>query len=147
LRGHEKSEPESGDRVICLRNNAKAKIANGMLGTIHTIEPLDDLWYQATIYMDDTDIPYVGRIAKAQFHAPTVLNLGSNRETHMYGDFFDFGYALTVHKAQGSQARRVILFEERSKHMDDTMWKRWLYTGITRAQEELYIFGRVSASE
>jgi ATP-dependent exoDNAse (exonuclease V) alpha subunit len=59
----------------------------------------------------------------------------------MKGDLFDFGYALTVHKAQGSQAKRVILFEERSKYMDDIMWKRWLYTGITRAVEELYIIG------
>ncbi|HAT72125.1 MAG TPA: hypothetical protein DCS63_04845 [Elusimicrobia bacterium] len=25
--------------------------------------------------------------------------------------------------------------------MDDAMWRRWLYTGITRAEEELYLFG------
>jgi len=59
----------------------------------------------------------------------------------MKGDLFDFGYALTVHKAQGSQAKKVILFEERFSKMDDTDWKRWLYTAITRAEEELLIFG------
>ena len=48
---------------------------------------------------------------------------------------------MTVHKAQGSQANRVILFEERFKQMDDLMWRRWLYTAITRAVEELYIVG------
>jgi DNA helicase IV len=26
--------------------------------------------------------------------------------------------------------------------MDDQMWKRWLYTAVTRAEEELYVFGR-----
>jgi len=56
------------------------------------------------------------------------------------GDLFDFGYALTVHKAQGSQAKRVILFEERFPKMTDDEWKRWLYTAVTRAEEELYIF-------
>jgi hypothetical protein len=51
-------------------------------------------------------------------------------------------YVLTVHKAQGSQAKRVILFEERFQKMTDDEWKRWLYTAVTRAEEELYIFGR-----
>ena len=59
----------------------------------------------------------------------------------MGGDLFDFGYALTVHKAQGSQAKKVILFEERFNRTTDEQWKRWLYTAITRAEEELYIFG------
>jgi exodeoxyribonuclease-5 len=53
---------------------------------------------------------------------------------------FDFGYTLTVHKAQGSQAKRVILFEERFGKMSDEDWRRWLYTAVTRAEEELYIF-------
>lgn len=57
------------------------------------------------------------------------------------GDLFDFGYALTVHKAQGSQAKRIIVFEERFKQMDDEMWRRWLYTAVTRAEEELYLVG------
>jgi len=25
--------------------------------------------------------------------------------------------------------------------MDDEQWRRWLYTGVTRAEEELYIVG------
>ena len=59
----------------------------------------------------------------------------------MKGDLFDFGYALTVHKAQGSQAKRVILFEERFKQMSNLDWRRWLYTAVTRAEEELIILG------
>ena len=113
-----------------------------MLGTIKSIEPVGDDWYQATISMDDMDKDYSGRIARKQFGAATALNFTDNRAATATGDLFDFGYATTVHKAQGSQAKRVILFEERSKHMDDLMWRRWLYTGITRAEEELYVFGR-----
>ena len=33
------------------------------------------------------------------------------------------------------------MFEERFAQMDDEMWRRWLYTGVTRAEEELYLFG------
>ncbi len=142
LRGFENPLPIAGDRVICLRNNHEKNIYNGMLGIIETIEDADDEWYLARIALDDEQTPYKGLIAKAQFGAPTALNFTNRRSRIMKGDLFDFGYALTVHKAQGSQAKRVILFEERFRQMNDDEWKRWLYTAVTRAEEELYIFAR-----
>ncbi len=141
LAGFDSPEPMSGDRVICLRNNHKKKIYNGMLGTIVRISQSDPLWYDAEIQMDGDEIMYTGRIYKEQFNAQESLNFTSNRALSKQGDLFDFGYALTVHKAQGSQAKRVILMEERFPKMTDDDWCRWLYTAVTRAQEELYIFG------
>lgn len=138
--GFETKEPVSGDRVICLRNSHKNKIYNGMLGTIVSITPVDDHWYDTDIQMDGQQDTYSGFISKDQFNADTALNFTDKRKEILRGDLFDFGYALTVHKAQGSQAKRVILFEERFKQMDDDSWKRWLYTAVTRAEEELYIF-------
>ena len=52
-------------------------------------------------------------------------------------DDFDFGYALTVHKAQGSQWDSVMLFDESFAFRD--MRSRWLYTAITRAANILTI--------
>lgn len=141
-RGFESPHPTSGDRVICLRNNHRKNIFNGMLGTIDSIEPADADWYQATIIMDGEEKPYIGQVSRKQFGNDKPLNYTESRSQVMRGDLFDFGYALTVHKAQGSQARRVVLFEERFKQMTDDEWKRWLYTAITRAEEELYIFAR-----
>jgi UvrD-like helicase C-terminal domain len=43
--------------------------------------------------------------------------------------WFDYGYALTVHKAQGSQWDDVILFDESYAFREHRA--RWLYTGIT----------------
>ena len=140
--GFEEPNPQSGDRVICLRNNRKQKIYNGMTGIIQEIESFDDDWYEALIQMDDENKPYEGLVLKKQFNSPQTLNFTEQRAMTLKGDLFDFGYALTVHKAQGSQAQKVILFEERSQHMDDNMWRRWLYTAITRAEEELYIVGK-----
>jgi len=134
--------PQEGDRVICLRNNHKKQIFNGMLGTITTIVTDDEQWFYAEIDMDDEDKQFKGLISAKQFNNPSQLNFSKKRKEIMKGDLFDFGYALTVHKAQGSQAKRVILFEERFRQMDDQMWKRWLYTAVTRAEEELYIFGQ-----
>lgn len=139
--GFETAEPQNGDRVICLRNNQKKGIYNGMLGTIKHIKLKEKDWYEAEILMDDTDKTYSGQIYAPQFGAKTAINFTQNRRFTTKGDLFDFGYALTVHKAQGSQAKKVIMFEERFGKMDDEMWRRWLYTGITRAEEELYLFG------
>ncbi len=138
--GYETSYPEHGDRVICLRNNQARGIFNGMLGQIVNIEPLNENWYHAKIDMED-GFTFVGPISKAQFNSSQPINFTENRRDTLDGDLFDFGYAMTVHKAQGSQAKRVILFEERFKQMNDEKWRRWLYTGVTRAEEELYIVG------
>ena len=96
----------------------------------------------AEIAMDGEDTNFKGLISAKQFNADKALNFTQQRSQIMRGDLFDFGYALTVHKAQGSQAKRVILFEERFKQMSDEEWRRWLYTAITRAESELYIFSQ-----
>ncbi len=132
--------PLSGDRVICLRNNHRKNIFNGMTGTISSLEPQEEYWANAEINMDDEPSPYRGLISLRQFNSKTPLNF-SDRRSVMQGDLFDFGYAVTVHKAQGSQAKRVVLFEERFPKMTDEDWRRWLYTAVTRAIEDLYIFG------
>ncbi|MBI2338585.1 AAA family ATPase [Candidatus Daviesbacteria bacterium] len=138
--GFESPEPQSGDRVICLRNNHKKRIYNGMLGTVVRIKKKDAHWYESEISMDGEDKSYHGLISAEQFNNEQPMNFTEKRSQILKGDLFDFGYAITVHKAQGSQAKRVILFEERFKQMTDETYKRWLYTAVTRAEEELYIF-------
>lgn len=137
----EQPAPQPNDRVICLRNNHAMGIYNGMLGNIFQIKKKDSEWYEASILMDGEEAPYEGLIMQSQFNQTEPMNFGQKRSWTLKGDLFDFGYALTVHKAQGSQAKRVILFEERFSKMDDDMWRRWLYTAVTRAEKELYIIG------
>ncbi len=134
-------EPMVGDRVICLRNNHAKHIYNGMLGDITFLESVNKDYFYAEIDLDENQT-YKGNIYKHQFGSIKPKNYTKGKRKLTKGiDLFDFGYALTVHKAQGSQAKRVILFEERFKQMDDEQWRRWLYTGVTRAEEELYIVG------
>ncbi|MDD2806610.1 MAG: AAA family ATPase, partial [Elusimicrobiales bacterium] len=59
-RGFETPAPSSGDRVICLRNNHKKAIYNGMLGTLISITPAQKDWYQAEIQLDERERPYDG---------------------------------------------------------------------------------------
>lgn len=130
--------PMYGDRVICLKNNPSMAIFNGMTGTILSISKNDiGNFYDAEISLDGEDDIFVGPISVDQFGKSETLTQHLVENMNL----FDFGYALTVHKAQGSQAKRVILFEERFPQMTDDNWRRWLYTAVTRAEEELYIIG------
>lgn len=139
--GFEGENPQKNDRVICLRNNHEKQIFNGMQGYLKYIKPKNELSYDVEIDMDGSLRYYTGLVSADQFNSETTLN-NINRSYKTQGlDLFDFGYALTVHKSQGSQAKRVILFEERNKHQTDDDFKRWLYTAVTRAEEKLIIFG------
>ena len=95
-------------------------------------------YYDTEIEFDDEDNIYFLNMDIKQFNNPTTI-LKSNGEDI---NLFDFGYAFTVHKAQGSQSEKVVLFEERFAQMSDDIWRRWLYTGVTRAVSELYIIGK-----
>lgn len=50
---------------------------------------------------------------------------------------FEFAYAITCHKAQGSEFDFVIVFDESWAFGEEK--NRWLYTAITRAKEKLLI--------
>ena len=52
-------------------------------------------------------------------------------------DEFTYGYALTVHKAQGSQWNDLVLFDESFAFREHRA--RWLYTGLTRAAERVTV--------
>jgi ATP-dependent exoDNAse (exonuclease V) alpha subunit len=145
LKGFETPDPSPGDRVVCLRNNRAHKIYNGLVGTITQIEPADNdpdkQWYEAMIRFDNEHLDYSGPVLRAQFGAKEKVTDMPKKQGKRQGDLFDFGYCLTVHKAQGSQAPAVLLFEERFPKMSESDWRRWLYTAVTRAEERLTIVG------
>jgi exodeoxyribonuclease V len=134
--------PSVGEQVVCLKNSYEKDsdpIYNGMLGTIEKITPYKDHWYDVIVHFAQEDRRFGGRISKEQFGQKQLLLSVPGVFWKDIGDRFDFGYALTVHKAQGSQARRVVLFDESFYFREKK--NQWLYTAITRAEEELFIFG------
>jgi exodeoxyribonuclease-5 len=143
-------EPYPTDRIICLRNNHTTKIMNGMLGTVvWVVHPVDDI-YNLTIQMDGCEGFYSNYVfshtfGKEQYDIDNtnykelkkkLVKKVNDLETI---DYFDFGYTITVHKSQGSEWDRVILFEERTLRWDDEFYKRWLYTAVTRTKSKLMV--------
>lgn len=53
--------------------------------------------------------------------------------------FAKYGYAMTCHKAQGSEWPNVVVDASPINSADNESYFRWLYTAITRAKEKLFI--------
>jgi exodeoxyribonuclease V len=140
------AEPQPGDQVVCLRNNRVKHIYNGMLGRVVRMAPASGpegaAWYEAEIELEGEDYVYGGYVLREQFGSRETLRDMPLAPDGERGDLWDFGYALTVHKAQGSQADRVLVFEERFPRSSDEEWRQWLYTAVTRAVRELTVVGR-----
>lgn len=118
--------PQAGEPVLCLRNAPDYGIFNGAIYTL--LEPFmeGDTW----IVIEVEGVPT--RVDCVNFEGiKTGLPVGVKANT-----WFDFGYALTVHKAQGSEWSNVILIDEYRRREER---KEWLYTGITRAADKITI--------
>jgi len=142
--------PEPGERVVCLQNDRVRGIMNGQIGTLLWFMPENYDLYRLTVAVDEFPDPIECTVSSKCFGQVTYTNYDKSqfaKKQLKYAtdkgitpiDYFDFGYAMSVHKSQGSEWDRVILFEQRTKHWDDKMYARWLYTGITRARTKLFI--------
>jgi exodeoxyribonuclease-5 len=138
LKGFTMAYPQSGDKLVCLRNDPAKGLLNGSLWQVmsssrETVKPGINLM----IRPEDDDMDRGAakiKLLKAAFEETETEIPWSTKKRY---DDFDFGYALTVHKAQGSQWNNVVLFDESYAFRDSR--ERWLYTAVTRAAETLTI--------
>jgi exodeoxyribonuclease-5 len=135
-RGFDDPLPLSGDKLVCLRNNRRKGLFNGGLWNVAERPTTRKQILKLRL---TTDEGFVGKGVKVSVRAECFTGKidafdWSQRKKY---DEFDFGYVLTVHKAQGSQWDDVVLFDESFAFPDSR--ERWLYTGITRAAKRLTV--------
>lgn len=134
LRGYDDPYPVVGDRIVCLRNDHDAGLLNGALFSVNSVGGVMDNKVILDIVPEGS--PFAQSVMAHEHYF-----LGKGEELPWFerkdAQEFDYGYALTVHKAQGSQWDDVLLFDESFSFRKDR-W-RWLYTGITRAAETLTV--------
>lgn len=115
------------DVVLCTRNLWDKGVQNGSLGRIAEVAPpptateTDEGRVLAWVEWDDG------------ISRPLTLDMLEDIE---------LGFAATVHKAQGSQWRRVLVPVTNSRVIDRTL----LYTAITRAQVQVILVGDLDAA-
>jgi exodeoxyribonuclease-5 len=136
LNGFHEPLPVAGDRLVCLRNDRVKGLINGGLWRVEILGGVKKDFVKMTLRSEDEGARSAVKVAvlKAFFEGREgELAYALRRES----DEFDYGYALTVHKAQGSQWDNVMLFDESFAFREHRA--RWLYTGLTRAARKLTV--------
>lgn len=130
--GRQLDRPTVGDRVICLKNKRNEGLFNGLQGVIKQIY-FDKSWpvAQAQIMLESGRL-WEGELLTEQFNRPK--GLVEPDKALWKASYWDYAYAITCHKSQGSEWPRVLVLEEKCP-----LWEmpRWRYTAVTRAAEEL----------
>ena len=133
--GRQGSYPVPGDRLICTRNDGETGLLNGsqwkvtgMLYDSHV-----DLLYLNIKSVEDEKI-FLNIEAHPHVFRGEEIPYWSMRDAQC----FEYAYAMTVHKSQGSQFDSVCIIDE-SRCFPAYQRRAWLYTGITRASKEVTI--------
>lgn len=151
-------EPIVGDKLICLRNDWEFvnenmdALVNGLTGNLLRIDyNHSNPWMDKTPWIDfmpdyDNAAPFykIEVDYKLLMTRQPLITRGPNgtwrdipKQFHPHE--FDYGYAITCHKAQGSEFDKVIVLEEFLKSESRESHIRWLYTAATRAAKKLII--------
>ncbi len=151
--GVESQMPIIGDKVVCGHNDwellsmvQSQPLVNGLIGTISSIQPMSfiapyvgqvDL-LQCGLDIDDYDYydPIPMDAKKFLQHQDTVTKENFRYLKNFKIKPFEYAYAITCHKSQGSEYNKVLVLEEYLRGSDH---KRWLYTAATRAAQKLVI--------
>jgi ATP-dependent exoDNAse (exonuclease V) alpha subunit len=105
-------------------------------GGMDSNEAIDDMLSHMASHTEGQE-----RVSREASHIVTLYipDLDTTQEVSGSGELnaMDLGYALTVHKSQGSEYDRVFFITHTSQA--NMFYRELLYTGITRAAKELYV--------
>ncbi len=136
LLGHAGDKPEVGEKLVCLRNDKKKGLLNGGTWLVTAVHADRGAKFSFSVKPEEggSRKPVRVGVLPAFFEGrDEEIPFPQKRDS----DQFDFGYALTVHKAQGSQWDDVVLFDESFAFREHSA--RWLYTGLTRAAKTVTV--------
>jgi exodeoxyribonuclease-5 len=136
------------ERIICLKNNNSKGLINGMFLSISDSGPLkikkkklDGIAFSGVIETEEGK--EIGEEEIYLGHFLDHIQYDPNRHDRDWKEKKNlieatFGWAITCHKAQGSQFKNVIVWDDHLGRTNEDR-ARWLYTAITRAEEGLVI--------
>jgi exodeoxyribonuclease-5 len=141
LLGFKGEVPQIGEKVVCTFNQHAHGLMNGEQGIVIGYEQAPD--YEREKDNDDDGLRIVlksltdGRERRVMFRVASFSSdaeVAAEAQKSIGG--FDYGYALTIHKSQGSEWPRVLVIEESLRGQ----YAKLMYTAFTRAQEQLTVY-------
>ncbi|PZQ48749.1 MAG: ATP-binding protein [Rhodovulum sulfidophilum] len=131
--GHGGSVPGVGEKIVCCRNDRTIGIFNG---EVFHIRGLGRARARNTVKLDIVSEEGGAErsvLVRLEHFMGGALSVKERRASQ----HFEWGYAITCHKAQGSAWDRVLAYDESACFGEQA--SRWLYTAITRAREQITI--------
>jgi exodeoxyribonuclease-5 len=144
LRGYSNLYPQVGEKLQCLKNNAEKQLFNGLMCEVVAVRELLDVSIQLDLKLEtDLEGKAPTPVLALRAHFDVYKDPESLKNIPWYLkdgiDEFDFGYAITCHKAQGSQWDKVLIWDDKFLIWKKQERKQWLYTAITRAVDSVTI--------
>lgn len=141
-----KDVPHLGEKIICVKNDwgrcirDSIYLMNGICGYIDYIdmETFDGKSIMIDFRPDFLDYSF----KNIPLDYKMLFDLypeGNKFDKFTKMNQFEFGYAMTVHKSQGSQWRDVTFLSEPGA-FDRETYRKLVYTAITRAQQGIHIY-------
>ncbi|GIT90133.1 ATP-binding protein [Jannaschia sp. AI_61] len=127
--------PESGDRIMCTRNHRKTGLFNGQVFRVTSSFLTSQMCKTRIVDVDDDD-ERVRTVMSFQEGWQNPNWKPTPQQFVMYPQF-DFAQVMTTHKAQGSEWKHVLVYDEGDVFREHA--QQWRYTAITRASERLTI--------
>jgi exodeoxyribonuclease-5 len=160
-----KMTPYPGEKIIVTHNNISRGLFNGMMLDIvappygeHKPALLENSRYNEIFFERDPNLQIIDEFSspakiekmKTYFVSKTLFPEidpeASEEDQHKHLMLIlknenliqcDFGYAVTCHKFQGSEADKVVVFYEPMRGMTKDDKIKWQYTAVTRAKKKL----------
>jgi exodeoxyribonuclease-5 len=142
--------PQVGEPLVALRNHAP--IFNGMRGLVtkEATSPFPEEWWlmKTELEFPDEGLPPTDQeICRDQFHRARPFESVEELKKagiHVHsmgaaGHFYDFAYAMTIHRFQGSQVKHAVVVADWRNDYSSDMTRKLAYTAITRASEKLSV--------
>jgi exodeoxyribonuclease-5 len=136
-RGFHGPVPLPGEKVLAWKNNYQLGIMNGTIWIVRDAHDTGDGFYKMTIESEDEK----GKVIDVTAPIPpfTMVNKCADLIPQFPGHPFTLGYALTCHKAQGSEWNSVYVIDESWCWKQNNQERHWLYTAIGRAFERVTV--------
>ena len=124
---------EPGEKLMITKNNKISGLRNGSIVTLLKTVTVNKKYLTGIIEVEDDE----GLKYQIEMNFDQVMLREERTFKNPKMHYMDYAYAITCHKAQGSEYDKVFIINE-GKNFGDH--RAWYYTAVTRAKKKVYVY-------